>query len=176
MRNNSVWGVVRDVLARNRAKTVFLAVTALASVLLALLPPQIMRAVIDRCLTPGVPDGLLRWALLYVAVVLLAGTSDFFKGALLTVDVEAELSHELFIAEELSVVSYGEYHFPGASHLLTRSYLKEGASHSRKCRAPATSLRRPCSPAPATPSLLAPTSRCHVATAAPRPPDRPCSG
>ena len=84
MRNNSVWGVVRDVLARNRAKTVFLAVTALASVLLALLPPQIMRAVIDRCLTPGVPDGLLRWALLYVAVVLLAGASDFFQGALLT--------------------------------------------------------------------------------------------
>ena len=79
MRNNSVWGVVRDVLARNRAKTVFLAVTALASVLLALLPPQIMRAVIDRCLTPGLPDGLLgsAWPTMHAslgAAVSAAGT------------------------------------------------------------------------------------------------------
>ena len=84
MKHDSVWSVVRDILAQNRAKTVFLAVTALASVLLALVPPQIMRAVIDRCLTPGLSDGLRRYALLYVAVVLLAGASDFFKGWLLT--------------------------------------------------------------------------------------------
>ena len=84
MKNSAVWGIVRGVLGKNRGKTVFLAAASLASVLLALAPPQIMREIIDRCLTPGVTDGLPRYALLYVVVVILAGAADFFQGWLLT--------------------------------------------------------------------------------------------
>ncbi|MGI5979322.1 MAG: ABC transporter ATP-binding protein [Oscillospiraceae bacterium] len=84
MKNSGVLKIVRAVLAQNRGKTAFLAAAALVSVLLSLAPPQIMCAVIDRCLTPGVTEGLWHFAILYVAVIILAGTADFLKGWLLT--------------------------------------------------------------------------------------------
>ena len=84
MRNKTVFGIVKDVIRDNTARTVFLVFVALASVLLALAPPQIMRVIIDRYLTLGVTNGLWRPALLYVSVVILVGTADFFRGWLLT--------------------------------------------------------------------------------------------
>lgn len=84
MKNNTVWHLIRGVLGKNRGKGIFIAAVSLASVLFALVPPQIMRALIDRCLTPGVTDRLLHYALLYVAVVILAGAADFLQGWLLT--------------------------------------------------------------------------------------------
>ena len=58
MQNKTVLKIVKDVIQKNTARTVFLVFVALASVLLALAPPQIMRVIIDRFLTPGVTNGL----------------------------------------------------------------------------------------------------------------------
>ncbi len=84
MKNKTVLGVVRNVIRQNRVRAAFLVFVALASVLLALAPPQIMRVIIDRYLTPGATAGLMKPALLYVAVVILVGAADFFRGWLLT--------------------------------------------------------------------------------------------
>lgn len=59
MKNKTVLGVVKNVIRQNRVRAAFLVFVALASVLLALAPPQIMRVIIDRYLTPGITAGLM---------------------------------------------------------------------------------------------------------------------
>lgn len=65
--------------------TAMLIICMAASVLLALVPPQILRMVIDRNLIPGKEEGLFLLAVLYLAASVLGSASEFGKGWFLTV-------------------------------------------------------------------------------------------
>ncbi|MFB0920291.1 MAG: ABC transporter ATP-binding protein [Oscillospiraceae bacterium] len=84
MKNRSVLGCVKSVIASKRALTLALCVTAVLSVLASLAPPQIMKIIIDKYLSNKQTAGLIEPALLYLAVIILIGAFDFLKGWLLT--------------------------------------------------------------------------------------------
>ncbi len=70
---------------RNLFLMVGLSIAIAAVVLLSLVPPQILRTVIDTCLVPKSTEALLPLAFSYLGVIILVGVFDFCKGGLLTV-------------------------------------------------------------------------------------------
>ena len=83
-RSSHVTQLIRSVIFRNPKKSALLLVCMAASVLLALLPPQILRTIIDRNLTRGSMDGLFLLSVLYLLASVLGEVSEFGKGILLT--------------------------------------------------------------------------------------------
>lgn len=76
---------LRETLRDNRGKTAALALVIVCSVLFSLIPPQLLRRIVDQNLTPRVGAGLLPLAAAYLGALVLADLSDFCKGGLLTV-------------------------------------------------------------------------------------------
>ena len=64
-------------------KTVALLLVIMTIILLSLLPPQILRMIIDTKLTPKVSKGLLLLSVSYLAAILVGALFDFLKTALL---------------------------------------------------------------------------------------------
>ena len=62
-----------------------LLITVLASAGLSLVPPQLLRLIVDRCLAPRSSDGLRMLAYIYLGVLILTGAADFLKESLLVV-------------------------------------------------------------------------------------------
>lgn len=84
-KSSHVWKQLESVISGNPIRTVLLFICMAASVLLALLPPQILRRVIDENLVPRKADGLFFLALMYLTASVLGAASEFGKGWLLTV-------------------------------------------------------------------------------------------
>ncbi len=57
----------------------------LGVVLTSLIPPQILKIIIDRNLVPKSSEGLLHLAALYLVTLLFIGVFDFLKEAILTI-------------------------------------------------------------------------------------------
>ncbi len=74
-----IWTSVREKIGQ----TVLLAAAALASVLLSLIPPIILKNVIDQYLGSGNTSAILYMALLYVSIYFVCGIADFLKSTLL---------------------------------------------------------------------------------------------
>ena len=74
-----------QVVKHNRALVALLVFVVLGVVVISLIPPQILKIIIDNNLVPKNPDGLLRWAMIYLSVLLFVGLFDFLKEAILTI-------------------------------------------------------------------------------------------
>jgi ATP-binding cassette subfamily B multidrug efflux pump len=85
MKTNLVTRSVFTVMKENVRLCLLLFLTVVAVVIVSLIPPQILRLIIDRNLVALSSVGLMNYALVYLAVILLIGVFDFFKGAILTV-------------------------------------------------------------------------------------------
>ncbi|MEG0804492.1 MAG: ABC transporter transmembrane domain-containing protein, partial [Pygmaiobacter sp.] len=85
MKAETTAGIAAKTLQRSKAAVAAMLVATLGAVLLSLLPPQLLRLIIDRNLSRGVSDGLQTLAACYLAVVVLLGAFNFFKGVLLSV-------------------------------------------------------------------------------------------
>jgi len=85
MKNNLVNQSVLLVIRKNIGLCSLLFLTVLGVVTASLIPPQILRQIIDHNLVAKSSAGLMNLAIFYVAVIFAIGAFDFFKGALLTV-------------------------------------------------------------------------------------------
>lgn len=85
IKSSRVWGEIGSVIRQNKGKSILLAICMMASVILALIPPQILRHVVDDKLILGRQRGLFSLAVLYVAASVLGAASEFGKGVMLTV-------------------------------------------------------------------------------------------
>lgn len=83
--NNAVMRSVGKVLRKNAGPSILLAVAACGAVAVSLIPPQILKQIIDRNLVPKRSEGLLVLALAYMGAILFSGLFDFVKEAVLTV-------------------------------------------------------------------------------------------
>lgn len=84
--NNSLTGKsLHQVIKKNRGLAALLVLAVLGVVVMSLVPPQILRIIIDNNLVPGNREGLLRWAVVYLGALLFIGGFDFLKEAILTV-------------------------------------------------------------------------------------------
>ncbi|HBP26068.1 MAG TPA: ABC transporter ATP-binding protein [Acholeplasmatales bacterium] len=85
MRYNHVSRAALRVSKKNWLLLLMLAIVIAGVVLTSLIPPQILKRIVDDNLVPKTPDGLMNLALLYLGTVGLIAVFDFLKAALLTV-------------------------------------------------------------------------------------------
>jgi ATP-binding cassette subfamily B protein len=85
MKDNLTGLCLRRTLRENRGKAAALALSVACSVLFSLVPPQLLRRIVDGNLTPRTTAGLLPLAAAYLGALVLANLSDFCKGGLLTI-------------------------------------------------------------------------------------------
>jgi ATP-binding cassette subfamily B multidrug efflux pump len=85
MKSNLINQSLKVVVKQNAGLFTLLFMTVLGVVLSSLIPPQILRLIIDNNLVAKSEVGLMNLAILYVSVILAIGIFDFFKGALLSV-------------------------------------------------------------------------------------------
>ncbi|MEG2000106.1 MAG: ABC transporter ATP-binding protein [Evtepia sp.] len=83
MKQNNTIFLAKDTFKHNLNISFALAVITAAVVLLSLIPPQILRLIIDRNLLPGTMHGLALLVGIYLTIVILAGIFDFLKGCIL---------------------------------------------------------------------------------------------
>lgn len=84
-KNSLVKNSVMHVISRNKILIGTLVFLASITVLLGLIPPQILKHIIDYNFMIKSSHGLLNSALLYISVILFIGIFDFLKEAVLTV-------------------------------------------------------------------------------------------
>lgn len=86
-------------ITRKNMWTVILLIVAICGVVItSLIPPQILKYIIDHNLVPRKSDGLLHLAITYVIVLLFIGIFDFIKEAVITIlgqDIVKEIRLEM---------------------------------------------------------------------------------
>lgn len=85
MKNSLVKESINNVIKRNILTDLLLIFAVFGVVITSLIPPQILKNIIDKNLVPKNSSNLLKFAIAYMAVLLLIGIFDFIKEALLTV-------------------------------------------------------------------------------------------
>jgi len=85
MDNSLVKKSIAQVLRKNKGIIALLNLVVLAVIVVSLIPPQILKLIIDNNLVPQKSDGLLRLAIIYMSVLLFIGVFDFMKEAVLTI-------------------------------------------------------------------------------------------
>ncbi|MBP1760751.1 MAG: transporter permease [Firmicutes bacterium] len=85
MKNDLVKIALAKVVRQNKGIIALLIIAVLGVVLTSLIPPQILKIIIDRNLVPKSSDGLLYLAALYLGTLLFIGVFDFLKEAILTI-------------------------------------------------------------------------------------------
>lgn len=84
MQSKSTKNIVLDVIRGNRLLAGGMVLIVICVTLLSLLPPQILKRLIDEHLAAGRMEGLLTASFLYLGVFALGGIFDFLKGVCLT--------------------------------------------------------------------------------------------
>jgi len=85
MKNSLVKKSIQNVIKKNIGICILLVFAICCVVVASLVPPQILKQIIDHNLAPRSGDGLLTLAVIYMAVLLFIGIFDFLKEAVLTV-------------------------------------------------------------------------------------------
>lgn len=85
MQNSMVKKCILKVIRTNIGLSALLFFTAFGMVISILIPPQILKYVIDYKFIPKNSDGLFKLAIAYMSVILFIGVFDFIKEAVLTV-------------------------------------------------------------------------------------------
>jgi ATP-binding cassette, subfamily B, multidrug efflux pump len=85
MKNSLVKKSILNVINKNRGVTVLLILMVIGLVVTSLIPPQILKHIIDNNLVPKKSDRLLILAIQYMLVILFIGLFDFIKEAIITV-------------------------------------------------------------------------------------------
>jgi len=85
MKGNFVARSFLKVIRENIGLDLLLLLAVFGVIIGSLIPPQILKTIIDSNLVPHKQEGLLNSAALYLTVLLVIGLSDFLKEAILTV-------------------------------------------------------------------------------------------
>lgn len=85
MKGNFVARSFLKVIRENIGLDLLLLLAVFGVIIGSLIPPQILKTIIDSNLVPHKQEGLLNSAVLYLTVLLVIGLSDFLKEAILTV-------------------------------------------------------------------------------------------
>ena len=76
---------ILNVIKKNVKTSILLVIAVCGVVAASLVPPQILKQIVDYNLVPKSSDGLLSLAIAYMGVILFIGVFDFMKEAVLTV-------------------------------------------------------------------------------------------
>lgn len=85
MKNNMVFVPIIKVIKNNVGLDILLILSIVGIIIASLLPPQILRYVIDNNIVQNTNQGLLKLAIIYMIVLLFIGVFNFLKEAILTI-------------------------------------------------------------------------------------------
>lgn len=85
MKKSNVKSMIINVLRQSKGLTFLMIVAIAGNIIFSLVPPQLLKIIVDSYLTVGRTDGLYRMATIYFIVLLLIGVFDFMREGLLTV-------------------------------------------------------------------------------------------
>jgi ATP-binding cassette subfamily B protein len=121
MNKSAVKGSFCRTAKNNRMVMALLVVAVLGAVIASLIPPQILKLIIDRNLVPKSTTGLMRLAALYLAMLLLVGIFDFMREFILTV-MGQKISKEIRLAMmgKLERISAGYFSSQESGSLVSR--------------------------------------------------------
>lgn len=85
MTNSMIKKSMTNVIKNNIGMSILLLFVICGVVVISLIPPQILKYIVDHNLVPKNPDKLLFLAIAYIGVLLFIGVFDFVKEAILTV-------------------------------------------------------------------------------------------
>ncbi|MFA7673486.1 MAG: ABC transporter ATP-binding protein [Clostridia bacterium] len=85
MKHNLTVRMLHKMIKNNKGMFTVMTAVIIAVVFLSLVPPQIIKTIIDSNIVPKNADGLLELALIYLGVIVAIGILDFFKGSVLTI-------------------------------------------------------------------------------------------
>lgn len=85
MKNSLVKKAFLNIIKNNIGMNLLLIFAVCGVVITSLIPPQLLKKIIDQNLIPGNSEGLLELAVTYMGVLLFIGVFDFMKEAVLTV-------------------------------------------------------------------------------------------
>lgn len=117
MPNNLVKKSILQVLQRNQMIIGLLVLVVLGVIGVSLIPPQILKLIIDNHLVPQNRAGLLHLAIIYMSILLLIGIFDFLKEAVLTIlgqKITREIRLEMMFKLEKINVRFFSAHESGA--------------------------------------------------------------
>ncbi|MCE5196346.1 MAG: ABC transporter ATP-binding protein/permease [Negativicutes bacterium] len=117
MKHSLTTSTILKILRQNLLLSFALLFVIAAVVLFSLIPPQLLKIIIDQNLVLKTNQGLLRLALLYLAVLILIGFFDFLKGGLLTVfgqKIVKDLRIEMTLKLERISTTYFSANQPGS--------------------------------------------------------------
>ena len=103
MKNSLVKKSVINTFIKNKILSVSLAFSIVGVVLATLIPPQILKYIIDYNFAEKISDGLIETALFYIFIIFLISILDFMKEAVLTVlgqKITKEIRLEMMIKLE----------------------------------------------------------------------------
>lgn len=108
MKNSYIKDILLKIVKDNKKIIILLVVAVLGVVIASLIPPQILKRIIDENLTPKNRDGLLKLSLLYFSVIVMIGVFEFLKEAVLTV-LGQKITHSIRYAmmQKLGNLSLG---------------------------------------------------------------------
>lgn len=121
MKNSMLKKAFTKVLINNAGADLLLALAVLGVVAASLIPPQILKRIIDNNLVPGRPEGLLSLAMAYIDVLILVGAFDFLKEAVLTVlgqKITREIRHGMM--EKLERIYAGFFSANASGAIVSR--------------------------------------------------------
>lgn len=84
MENSLVKKSIIEVFKRNITISILLIILICGTVITSLLPPQILKRIIDSNLSSGQREGLIQLAVAYIGVLIVIGLFDFTKEAVIT--------------------------------------------------------------------------------------------
>lgn len=85
MKNKLVARSFLSVIRKNIGLDILLLAAVIGVIVTSLIPPQILKVIVDSNLVPKKQAGLLQSAVLYLAVLVMIGLFDFLKEAVLTI-------------------------------------------------------------------------------------------
>lgn len=80
MRNNSIVGSALKITVKNKLiQSVFLLMAILGGIAMQLVPPQILKNIIDNNISKGVYSGVMKLSLFYLLAIVFSGAFDFLR-------------------------------------------------------------------------------------------------
>lgn len=121
MKNNFVLSSILHVVKKNKRFALFLCIAVCGTVITSLIPPQILKQIIDNNLLPKHMEGLLTLAIVYIIVTIFIGVFDFVKEAILTI-LGQKITKEIRIdmMQKQEKISMGYFSSTGSGSIVSQ--------------------------------------------------------
>ena len=121
MKNKIVSNSIKTTFKDKFIYIIFLAIAIIVGILMQLIPPQILKNIIDNNISKGIYDNLLKLSCYYLLAVVLGGVADFFREYMMAiVGQNILLNVRLNMAKKLSELPISYFSNNAVGEIMSR--------------------------------------------------------